>query len=693
MKVRLFLFGFWAVFVLSCTPATFTVAPGPIKEAYKPVECPSLPFALDIHVKEEETASDFLAKENVIYSFQSGKYLKQLSSLYLRPCLDRGPEKEEALPFVSLSTGDLKVKRVAGPSLLSSDRIRVEVDLDVHVFYDLVVLYRFSVSGSGEAPVSILGSESARKAAEQAYAEAIRKIPPKLAEVLSDLKRSKTVKEREIEAKLKLGQPPSQLHGDFVALANLCRLIKAYPEALSAAKRVIEADPKDCAAYEALALTYMDKGDWREAEKSLKKALEIDPKRNVATVLLGRLYLKSERYEEAAQALSRVGSFKGLPSLHMGRFKEAADYDTQFLNDSITTGIGVRIDKSEDHVFITEVMPSSPAEKAGLMPGDEILGVNGQSVRGFEPTKVLEALRGEEGSEVSLLVKRSGWDKPQHIKVKRERIATSRLVPWVLSRRALAFRALGKKEEFIKDAEAAYKLNPRSKWAKSVMAIALMDMGRPLEALGLLEDVAEDPFTGLLKGIAYARLGDMRKASEVYAELPEELHYTQSALFRGYLSDLQAHLKPYKEALLKEAKAQEGKGLYKDAIRGYAEYLKLADQKEAKELRSYIADLMAKQPHLFALPEEARRAVIRAEAYASEGKLEKAIEEYKEALKLSPFFPGLYKALAYSYAQLKDYRKAIRNLEIYLELYPDAPDARAAKDELYRWEFMMQRGD
>lgn len=76
-----------------------------------------------------------------------------------------------------------------------------------------------------------------------------------------------------------------------------------------------------------------------------------------------------------------------------------------------------------------------------------------------------------------------------------------------------------------------------------------------------------------------------------------------------------------------------------------------------------------------------------------EGNFEKAIVEYKNALKIQPFFPALYKALAMNYAQLRDYEKAIRYMQIYLKLYPDAPDLRATRDEIYRWELLMEKGE
>lgn len=695
MKMRVFLLACLATLVLSCGPTTVTIRPGPVTETYQPVECPRLPWAFDVRVEEEETASGFLPQENAIYEFKSGQYLKQLSSVYLKPCLGQGPGGEESLPFVSVYTARLKVERVRGPSLLSADRLQVKVTLGVNVYYDLVILYCFPVEGQGAHPVSPLSDKPAQMAADEAYTEAVRKIPNRLAEVLSDLEGLKAELRKEVEQELKSGIAPSTVQAKFVALANLCRLTRAYPEGIAAAKKAIESNPNDPGAYEVLGLIYMDKGDWREAERSFKKALEVDPKRTPAAFLLGRLYVKLGRYEEAAQVFSklRARAFMGLPSLHLGRFAEVVEYETQFIHESTAAGIGIGLKVDKEFLLVTEVEPSSPADRAGLKVGDRIVKIDGRSTKGWGLEEASKAIRGEEGSEVVLTVERANWDKPQEIRVKREKAAPNRLLPWAFARRALALRALGRKEDFLKDAEAAYGFNPNSSWARGAKAVALIDMSRPKEALVLLEGVKGDPFFGLIQGIAWAKLGDLKRAGEVYEGIAEDLELTRSALYKAYRDELLSLLKLYKDALIREARVQEQRGLYREAIWGYAEYLKLADDKEARELRGHIAELMAKQPHLFALSEEARKAVIRAEAYVAEGKFEKAIEEYREALKLTPFFPGLYKALAYSYAQLKDYPKAIRNLQIYLELYPDAPDARAMKDEIYKWEFMMQRGD
>jgi len=38
----------------------------------------------------------------------------------------------------------------------------------------------------------------------------------------------------------------------------------------------------------------------------------------------------------------------------------------------------------------------------------------------------------------------------------------------------------------------------------------------------------------------------------------------------------------------------------------------------------------------------------------------------------------------------RNYEKAISNMNTYLELAPEAPDARAAKDRIYKWELLME---
>jgi carboxyl-terminal processing protease len=73
---------------------------------------------------------------------------------------------------------------------------------------------------------------------------------------------------------------------------------------------------------------------------------------------------------------------------------------------STYVGIGIRIDRLDAGITIAQVYPASPAERAGLQPGDVIVGVNGQEVGALSPDDVTRQIRGPEGGEVRISVQR-----------------------------------------------------------------------------------------------------------------------------------------------------------------------------------------------------------------------------------------------------------------------------------------------
>jgi carboxyl-terminal processing protease len=70
-------------------------------------------------------------------------------------------------------------------------------------------------------------------------------------------------------------------------------------------------------------------------------------------------------------------------------------------------GVGIRLDQKGDVGAIEVVTPidGSPAFKAGVMPGDIILKVNGESIEGMRVSEVIEKIAGPLGSEVGLTVR------------------------------------------------------------------------------------------------------------------------------------------------------------------------------------------------------------------------------------------------------------------------------------------------
>lgn len=69
-------------------------------------------------------------------------------------------------------------------------------------------------------------------------------------------------------------------------------------------------------------------------------------------------------------------------------------------------GIGVQIATKDGKLMVIAPIEDSPAEKAGLMADDEILEINGISTKGMSIDKAADKIRGEEGTMVTLLIKR-----------------------------------------------------------------------------------------------------------------------------------------------------------------------------------------------------------------------------------------------------------------------------------------------
>jgi carboxyl-terminal processing protease len=85
-------------------------------------------------------------------------------------------------------------------------------------------------------------------------------------------------------------------------------------------------------------------------------------------------------------------------------------------------GIGAYVDTSGPYLTITSPMVGSPAEKAGLEPGDQIIAVDHQDVTGIDPELVRLRVIGPAGTVVHLTVQRKSAASPLEIDVTRAKI-------------------------------------------------------------------------------------------------------------------------------------------------------------------------------------------------------------------------------------------------------------------------------
>jgi len=75
-------------------------------------------------------------------------------------------------------------------------------------------------------------------------------------------------------------------------------------------------------------------------------------------------------------------------------------------------GLGIQIDVRDGWITVVAPLPDTPAERAGVSTGDQIVEVDGRSTEGWKNDEAVKALRGEAGSKVSISVRRSGVADP-----------------------------------------------------------------------------------------------------------------------------------------------------------------------------------------------------------------------------------------------------------------------------------------
>lgn len=277
-------------------------------------------------------------------------------------------------------------------------------------------------------------------------------------------------------------------------------------------------------------------------------------------------------------------------------------------------------------------------------------------------------------------------------------LLTKNTTTWVdkaaspLALRSLAYREIADAEKASKDAERAYSLDPNNDNAKEALGAVYMDKGNITEAEKVLSAVKGQAYiAGILLMTAYAQSGNYKKVMDSYNNLPEGYLSEGSVLRENNLKRFHVALKPYVDGKKRSAQTFATKGDYKQALKEYAEIVNLSDEIDEKDIMDRAAMIIKANPRVADLSEEARRYALRAEAATKEGKFEDAVKEYTKARKTDPFFPVLYKALALNYSELKQYRQAIKNLKFYVALYPDAPDVRNARDEIYRLEYLYDK--
>jgi len=159
------------------------------------------------------------------------------------------------------------------------------------------------------------------------------------------------------------------------------------------------------------------------SNSKLSNNLETDSLQKVYNFLREE-YLYPDKFEDKLNA--ELGAVKGVVeslddpyTVYLSK-DEYKDFSESL--DGKFQGIGAEIGLKEGQLIVISPIAGTPASKAGLLPGDAIININGENTFGLSVDKAVSKIRGEKGTEVKLEIAREGQDGIKEFVIVRDTI-------------------------------------------------------------------------------------------------------------------------------------------------------------------------------------------------------------------------------------------------------------------------------
>jgi carboxyl-terminal processing protease len=105
-------------------------------------------------------------------------------------------------------------------------------------------------------------------------------------------------------------------------------------------------------------------------------------------------------------------------------------------------GLGIQIDVRDGWITVVAPLPETPAERAGIETGDQIIEVDGKSTEGWKNDEAVKALRGVPGSRVAITIRRAGITDPIKYRLTRAQIHMRSVPPGTMFDRGVGYISL-----------------------------------------------------------------------------------------------------------------------------------------------------------------------------------------------------------------------------------------------------------
>lgn len=143
-------------------------------------------------------------------------------------------------------------------------------------------------------------------------------------------------------------------------------------------------------------------------------------KRNVATVNLPEAVIVHELGDGAMGKLDDFSSF--IWPYQVERFERTTK--------GKFSGVGIQITLIDRQLTVVTPLEGTPAHKARIKPGDQIVSIDGKSTVGIDLESAVDKITGPEDTKVTLGIKTPGKDKPRDVELTRKSIHIVSVKGW-----------------------------------------------------------------------------------------------------------------------------------------------------------------------------------------------------------------------------------------------------------------------
>jgi len=157
---------------------------------------------------------------------------------------------------------------------------------------------------------------------------------------------------------------------------------------------------------------------WNIIEKKYVNRLELDRQKMVYGAIAGMVNALGDPYSI---------------------FMEPED-SAKFIDDMSGSfeGIGAEVGIRKEVLTVISPLEGNPAQKAGIKPGDKILKINDVLTGDLTLDEAVSLIRGEKGTEVTLLIFREDWEEAKEIKIIRDEIKIP-IIKWEIKDNNIAY--------------------------------------------------------------------------------------------------------------------------------------------------------------------------------------------------------------------------------------------------------------